>query len=313
MKIKALSFRQPWADLVVQGRKTLDLRTWNTLFRGTIAIYASQTIEKEACERFGIDPDRLTTGAVIGIVDLTGVSKLDEATYYAREHQHLGGRNFHDTLFGWEFANPLPLRDPIPTRGRLLLFDVEIPDQTTPPDQFSDSTIVDPSIELGHEIEDRNSDSSPFELRLIPETDPKTSAISYRLAVYQRHVQSPGPQPTLYNNHTFQISRLVEIGGIALQSISDQILETLRDNGYKATDLNPNRREPFALKEESGVRLALIFMAARLITKVTRIEGISHGIRSMTVEELYYWFAKCTSTTSAERAQRALRILLADE
>jgi len=33
----------------------------------------------------------------------------------------------------------------------------------------------------------------------------------------------------------------------------------------------------------------------------------------MTSEEAYYWYAKCTGGPGAERAQQALRVLLADE
>jgi len=105
----------------------------------------------------------------------------------------------------------------------------------------------------------------------------------------------------------------VELGGDALRAIADQVIETLRQNGYKPTDLSAARREPFHLDEQTGVRLGLIFLAARLIRKVNRVEDISNGIRQMTTEELYYWYSKCTSGPAAERAQRALRLLLAEE
>ena len=61
--MKALSFRQPWAELVLQGRKTLDLRTYGTDFRGPLAIHASKTIEKARCRDFDLDPDAVPTGA----------------------------------------------------------------------------------------------------------------------------------------------------------------------------------------------------------------------------------------------------------
>jgi hypothetical protein len=105
----------------------------------------------------------------------------------------------------------------------------------------------------------------------------------------------------------------VELGGSLLKAVADQVLDSLRQNEYKVTDLSLSRREPFVLSEESGVRLGLLFMAVRPITKMTRVEAISAGIRAMTSEELYYWFSKCTSVASAERAQKSLRLLLADE
>ena len=105
---------------------------------------------------------------------------------------------------------------------------------------------------------------------------------------------------------------VVELGGNLLRSVADAILEELRRNGYAATDLAANRKEPFQFNEESGVRLGLIFLAVRPISKMARVEDISRGVRAMTKEELYYWFSKCTGPT-AERAQKALRNLLSDE
>ena len=327
MKVKALSFRQPWAELVLQGKKTLDLRTWSTRHRGPLAIYASQTVEKDACRVHGLDPDQLTTGAVIGLVDLVGMVELDQAAYDARESQHLSGRHFQEPLFGWELANPRPLAEPIPTRGRLLLFEVDIPfidgqrsERSRIPSRIPDE--VDEAAQSKTDFSLLNSSLKteslwgsglPFELRLVPEVDPKTSQPIYRLGVYQRKLEPPAVQQSLYRQLPEQMERVVELGGVALRAVADQVLEALRDNGYKATDLNPNRREPFAVQEEWGVRLGLLFMAVKPVSKVSRIEVISAGIRQMTSEELYYWYSKCTSHSIARRAQTALRILLADE
>ena len=153
----------------------------------------------------------------------------------------------------------------------------------------------------------------PFELRLVPEVDRKTGQASYRLGLYQRQVEPPSVQRSLYRQVANQMERVVELGGIPLRAVADLVLEALRENGYKATELNPNRHEPFSIQEESGVRLGLLFLAVKPVSKVSRIEVISAGIRQMTSEELYYWYSKCTSHSIARRAQTALRILLADE
>lgn len=313
MKVKALSFRQPWAELVLQGKKTLDLRTWSTRHRGSLAIYASQTVEKEACRAHGLDPDQLTTGAVIGLVDLVGVVELDQAAYTARESQHLSGRHFQGPMFGWELANPRPLATPAPTRGRLLLFDVDLPDPGIAPDQAAVQPEAQSNPHTTINSDARWGNTLPFELRLVPEADPKTSQPSYRLGVYQRKLEPPSVQQSLYRQPPEQMVRVVELSGVALRSVADQVLEALRENGYKVTDLNTNRREPFALQEEWGVRLGLLFMAVKPVRKVNRIEIISAGLRQMTSEELYYWYSKCTSRAIGERAQKALRMLLAEE
>ncbi len=188
MKVKALSFRQPWAELVLQGKKTLDLRTWSTPYRGPLAIYASQTVEKDRCQEHGIDPARLTTGAVIGLVDLVGVVELDAAAYAARAGEHLGGRSYHPPMFGWELSNPRPLAEPVPAKGRLLLFEVEIP---------ATAEIGRPEVDAGQAVpgaspdtlaESLWSDALPFELRVHPESDPKTGQTGLGLSAIQERI-----------------------------------------------------------------------------------------------------------------------------
>jgi hypothetical protein len=46
---KCLSLRQPYTELIVLGSKTIDLRKWNTRFRGEFLVHASEAIDKEAC------------------------------------------------------------------------------------------------------------------------------------------------------------------------------------------------------------------------------------------------------------------------
>lgn len=154
---------------------------------------------------------------------------------------------------------------------------------------------------------------TPFELRVIPEADRDTGHFSYRLALYQRTPEPPTAQPTLDGQMLPNMERVVEIWGRGLKAVTDQILEALRDNGHRHTDLHAGRREPFLLNEESGVRLALVFLAVKPLTKMERVEAISQGIRAMTTEERYYWYSKCTIGPAAERAQKALRVLLAEE
>ena len=105
--MKTLSIRQPWADLIIQGRKTLELRTWTVKYRGPLAIHASQTVERGACLAHGLDPDLVTTGAVIGIVDLAAIKELDAPAYVARQTEHLADNAWDGgPLYGWQLANP---------------------------------------------------------------------------------------------------------------------------------------------------------------------------------------------------------------
>ena len=150
-------------------------------------------------------------------------------------------------------------------------------------------------------------------MRLLPVPAAGPGEPAYRLALYQRSVEPPPDQKGLYEPEPPATRKVAELGGSTLRAVADHVMEALRANGYKPTELGAGRREPFALAEETGVRLGLLFLAIRPITKVERIEVIAQGIRAMTSEEAYYWYSKCTGGPAAERAQKALRVLLAEE
>lgn len=324
MKLKALSFRQPWASLVLEGRKTLDLRTWKTKYRGPLAVYASLDVEKEACAAHGVNIATLTTGALVGLVDLVDILPLDESEYDARSAEHLNGRAWREGLFGWVLQNPRWLDVPQVVKGRLNLFEVEIPEveglmlrvegeREAVEGQESKVEKTDGARPDTSRLNPDTSHLAPdtaineFELRVIPE-----NGSGYRL-VFSQNLSGKAQESLQYRPEAAKRRVEVELGGDALRALADVVLDALRQNGYKATDLTPARRAPFRLDEASGVRLGLIFLAAKPLTKTSRIEQISQGVRAMTAEELFYWYSKCTAGPAIERAQKALRVLLSDE
>ena len=94
--------------------------------------------------------------------------------------------------------------------------------------------------------------------------------------------------------------------------MADPIQLALKSSKQPRSVLSAGRRKPIVLDETAGVRLALTLIAAEPVTKRSRREAILGGVASMSSEETYYWFAKVTGST-APRARRALRILLADD
>ena len=65
-RIKALTVRQPWAELILRGRKPFELRTWRTKYRGPLVIHAAVKIDSSDARLFGLDPEKLTTSAFVG-------------------------------------------------------------------------------------------------------------------------------------------------------------------------------------------------------------------------------------------------------
>lgn len=311
--MKALSFRQPWAELILQGRKTLDLRTYSRDYRGPLAIHASLEIERAVCLQHGFDPKALPIGGVVGIVELVDITPLDEAGYAARRDEHLGGRSYRAPMYGWALRDPQRLPQMIPLRGQRNLFTVDLaisPGNAAASPNGSLPSLVVETAPASSDDSEGTSQARPFELQVVP--DPQaTAATGYALALRQRVVQPA--EDHLYDKGPARLTTVVTLGGDTLRAVADQVIEALRQAGYKPTDLGPGRKAPFYLPEALGVRLGLVMLAIKPLSKAGRIEAISHGIRTMPPEEAYYWYSKCTARDTAERAQKALRVLLAGE
>ena len=124
--MKCLSISQPFADLIVSGKKTIELRKWNTNFRGEFLIHAPIKIRIEDCKRLKITK-KLVTGAIIGKADLYDVKKYNSSKEVKNDQKfHFASKNFQDKTFGFKIKNVKPLRIPIPWKGQLGFFDVEL-------------------------------------------------------------------------------------------------------------------------------------------------------------------------------------------
>ena len=123
--MKCLSVCQPFAELIVQGKKTIELRKWNTKFRGEFLVQAAQNIRTEDCRRLKMK-DSLTTGAIIGKVELVSVKKYEnESKLKLDSKKHLALNNKSDSKYGFILQNPKQFKVPIPCKGKLKFFEVE--------------------------------------------------------------------------------------------------------------------------------------------------------------------------------------------
>jgi predicted transcriptional regulator len=124
--LKCLSVSQPFADLIISGKKTIELRKWNTNFRGEFFIHAPIKIRIKDCKRLKITK-KLVTGVIIGKAELYDVKKYNSSKEVKLDQKfHLASKNFQDKTFGFKIKNAKSLRIPIPLKGQLGFFDVEI-------------------------------------------------------------------------------------------------------------------------------------------------------------------------------------------
>jgi hypothetical protein len=116
--MQALSVKQPWALQLVSGEKSIEVRSWETDYRGHLLICASAAPKNV----FNIDSDEpevrnlLPAGCVIGIVDLLDVRPM------VKEDEYESWVDYKKGAFAW-VVEPVTFVRPDPVTGRLKLFE----------------------------------------------------------------------------------------------------------------------------------------------------------------------------------------------
>lgn len=126
--MKCLSLKQPFADLLSLGEKTIELRKWNTKFRGKFLIHASKNTDIESCERLDIDIDKPTKGAIIGsafLYDVKVYSNQEEFNKDKQKHFSIISKYFDGYKYGFLVKDARMFRKSIPYSGKLGFFEVD--------------------------------------------------------------------------------------------------------------------------------------------------------------------------------------------
>lgn len=114
--MKALSLKQPWAELILQGRKKIELRKWNTNLRGEFLIHTSKIPDKKNMRIFGFND--LPCGFIVGKAKLINVKnyKKRKGEFNADKDKHLGTKDWG--LYGFVLDGVRRIK-PIPAKGKL--------------------------------------------------------------------------------------------------------------------------------------------------------------------------------------------------
>ena len=122
--MKCLSICQPFAELIIQGKKTIELRKWNTKFRGEFLVHAARKIREDDCKRMKISPITIVTGAIIGKVKLVDVKQYNSTKELQDDKKkHHALTNLNENKFGFILTEPKKLSFPIPYSGKLNFFE----------------------------------------------------------------------------------------------------------------------------------------------------------------------------------------------
>lgn len=105
--------------------------------------------------------------------------------------------------------------------------------------------------------------------------------------------------------------KIRRLSGARLRSILQLLDETLRQTHINPSYVTSTGNSEVLISEGVGIRLSLAFIGIKPLQRVDRMRAFSRGISTMSLEECYYWYAKCRSPNSPNGA-KSLRTLLTD-
>ena len=129
-RVPALSIRQPWAELIITGKKTIEVRSWYTEYRGPLWVHTGLKAVPGLERRFEVR--NLFLGGFIGTVVLEAVIPFDRRRWEIWTARHLcSSEGYVPGSYAWMLSSPFKFEHPVAGPGRLNLFypDPQLSDQ----------------------------------------------------------------------------------------------------------------------------------------------------------------------------------------
>jgi hypothetical protein len=105
--MKAISIKQPWANLIASGAKTIETRTWATTYRGELLIVSSRTPRIEPAGQ---------ALAIAELVDCRPMTRADEPSAMCE---------LYPNAHAW-ILQRIRRVCPFPVKGQLGIYDVDV-------------------------------------------------------------------------------------------------------------------------------------------------------------------------------------------
>jgi hypothetical protein len=122
-RIRALTIRQPFPELILRRRKPYEIRSWRTNYRGPLVIHSAARIKTDCAKASGLNPETLVTSAFVGVVVLSDVRPYTRAdSKLLNQKRAIGG--WSPGQFSWVLKKPIRFARPIKANGKLGLFTV---------------------------------------------------------------------------------------------------------------------------------------------------------------------------------------------
>jgi len=104
--------------------------------------------------------------------------------------------------------------------------------------------------------------------------------------------------------------RITTLSDSRQQAVHRLVRDVLGDSGID-TDFVARGEGCVVVSEDAGIRLTIAFLAIKRLQKYQKLTTVADSIARMSLEECYYWHAKCRSP-STPNGVKALRVLLSD-
>ena len=128
--ILCLSIKQPWLNLILDGKKDIEIRTWkrNIKLPMTIFLHAALQPDKNACKRFNMKIPKSDLGAILGSAILTGFKEYHIiGEFETDQNRHHNLPEWYDgKQIGFILKQATRADNPLPWKGQLGFFKVPI-------------------------------------------------------------------------------------------------------------------------------------------------------------------------------------------
>ena len=125
--MKALTIKEPWATLIIEGYKEYEFRSWKTNYRGKILIHAGKSLEKNQAKKFAEYNLKYSCGEIIGEAELVDCIKVTDEfdNELKKKNSLVYGNSGHVENYAWKLENIKKYEKKIKVNGKLGLWNYE--------------------------------------------------------------------------------------------------------------------------------------------------------------------------------------------
>lgn len=131
---KAITLKQPWAELVVIGAKQFETRSWPTKYRGEVYIHSSAkfntndlllAIHSDTFRKAIPDPHSLQLGKIIGKAYIQDCLRVEDVRDALNGTAELVFGDYSNGRYAWSLSHAEKFKKPIPCKGSLGLWNFD--------------------------------------------------------------------------------------------------------------------------------------------------------------------------------------------